>query len=49
MTKQLPVTQCQYCCGTDIGMGWQHGEVLETLQPSSENIIQDASATACNT
>lgn len=32
MTKQLPVKQCQYCGGTDIGMGWQHGEALVTFK-----------------
>ena len=32
MTKQLPVKQCQYCGGEDIGMGWQHGEALVTFK-----------------
>ena len=32
MTKQLPVMQCQYCGGTDIGIGWQHGEALVTFK-----------------
>lgn len=41
MTKQLPVKQCQYCGGTDIGMGWQHGEALVTFKSTA------CSATAC--
>ena len=32
MTKQLPVKQCPYCGGTDIGIGWQHGEALVTFK-----------------
>ena len=32
MTKQFPVKQCQYCGGTDIGIGWQHGEALVTFK-----------------
>lgn len=32
MKKQLPVTRGQYCGLEDIGLGWQHGETLETFK-----------------
>ena len=32
MTTQFPVKQCQYCGGTDIGLGWQHGDALVTFK-----------------
>ena len=32
MKEQCPVKQCQYCGGTDIGMGWQRGEALVTFK-----------------
>ena len=28
MREQYPVKQCQYCGGTDIGIGWQHGDAM---------------------
>ena len=32
MKEQCPVKQCQYCGGTDIGIGWQHGDALVTFK-----------------
>ena len=32
MKEQCPVKQCQYCGGTDIGLGWQHGDALVTFK-----------------
>ena len=32
MTKQIPITRCQYCGSGDIGIGWQHGDALVTFK-----------------